>query len=131
MNSTLAEQRQRPLTIPEMLLERARKFPSAPLFRCGDVRRDSQAMVDAAASAGGMLRGAGIERGQTVALMSSNRPELLDMILGCAWIGAVAVPVNTASRGEQLRHVLELDAAITVGETPDEAGTAAEPGQGR
>src|SRR6478735_8863879 len=114
MTTTLAERRQRPLTIPEMLLERARKSPTAPLFRCGNVRRDSQAMVDAAATAGGMLRSAGIERGQTVALMSSNRPELLDLILGCAWIGAVAVPVNTASRGEQLRHVLENSQASLV-----------------
>lgn len=114
MTSTLAERRQRPLTIPQMLLERARKAPAAPLFRCGNVRRDSQGMVDAAASAGGMLRSAGIERGQTVALMSSNRPELLDLILGCAWIGAVAVPVNTASRGEQLRHVLENSQASLV-----------------
>jgi crotonobetaine/carnitine-CoA ligase len=114
MNSTLAERRRRPLTIPQMLLERARKAPSAPLFRCGDDRRDSQAMVEAAASAGGMLCGAGIERGQTVALMSSNRTELLDLILGCAWIGAVAVPVNTASRGEQLRHVLDNSQATLV-----------------
>jgi crotonobetaine/carnitine-CoA ligase len=118
MNSTHAQRRQRPLTIPQMLLERASKAPSAPLFRCGEVSRDSQAMVEAAAGAGGMLRSAGIERGQTVALMSSNRPELLDLILGCAWIGAVAVPVNTASRGEQLRHVLEnSQAALVVAET--------------
>ena len=103
MNISLAQPGQRPLTIPEMLLERARKAPDAPLFRCGDVRRDSQAMVRAVAEAGGKLRDAGIERGQTVALMSSNRPELLDLILGCVWIGAVAVPINTASRGEQLR----------------------------
>ncbi|MGN7250354.1 MULTISPECIES: ATP-dependent acyl-CoA ligase [unclassified Arthrobacter] len=117
MNSTLAERRQRPLTIPQMLLERAQKAPSAPLFRCGDVRRDSQAMVDAVARTGGTLRGAGIERHQTVALMSSNRTELLDLILGCAWIGAVAVPVNTASRGEQLRHVLEnSEASLVVAE---------------
>lgn len=117
MNSTLAERRQRPLTIPQMLLERASKAPSAPLFRCGEVSRDSQAMVEAAAGAGGILRSAGIERGQTVALMSSNRPELLDLILGCAWIGAVAVPVNTASRGEQLRHLLEnSQAALVVAE---------------
>ena len=114
MNPTLAERRQRPLTIPQMLLERARKAPSAPLFRCGNVSRDSQAMVEAAASTGGILRRAGIQRGQAVALMSSNRPELLDFILGCAWIGAVAVPVNTASRGEQLRHVLENSEAMLV-----------------
>lgn len=107
MNFSQARSGQRPLTIPEMLLERARTAPGAPLFRCAEIRRDSQAMVRAVAEAGGKLRDAGIERGQTVALMSSNRTELLDLILGCAWIGAVAVPINTASRGEQLRHVLE------------------------
>ncbi|WP_347111036.1 ATP-dependent acyl-CoA ligase [Paenarthrobacter sp. S56] len=107
MNFPRAQRRQRPLTIPEMLLERARVAPTSPLFRYGGLSRDSQAMVQAVAEAGGKLREAGIERGQTVALMSSNRPELLDLILGCAWIGAIAVPVNTASRGEQLRHVLE------------------------
>src|SRR4029453_12680849 len=106
MNPQVTDPNLRPLTIPEMLLERARKAPAAPLFRCGKIRRDSRMMADAAARAGGLLRSAGIEAGQTVALMSSKRAELLDFILGCAWIGAVAVPVNTASRGEQLRHVL-------------------------
>ncbi|WP_426007433.1 ATP-dependent acyl-CoA ligase [Paenarthrobacter sp. NyZ202] len=114
MTFTMSTRRQRPLTIPEMLLERARNAPDAPLFRCGDVARDSQTMVQAVAEAAGMLVDAGIERGQAVALMSSNRPELLDLILGCAWIGAVAVPVNTASRGEQLRHVLENSQARLV-----------------
>ncbi|MFF2840795.1 ATP-dependent acyl-CoA ligase [Paenarthrobacter sp. NPDC057981] len=97
-----------------MLVDRASKAPSSPLLRCGDVSRDSRAMVQAVGVAGGMLRNAGIERGQTVALMCSNRPELLDLILGCAWIGAVAVPINTASRGEQLRHVLENSQARLV-----------------
>ena len=30
----------------------------------------------------------------------------MQAVLGCAWIGAVAVPINTASRGVQLRHML-------------------------
>jgi crotonobetaine/carnitine-CoA ligase len=38
--------------------------------------------------------------------MSENRLELLELILGCAWIGAIAVPINTASRGPQLEHIL-------------------------
>ncbi len=28
------------------------------------------------------------------------------VFLGCAWLGAVAVPINTASRGPQLQHIL-------------------------
>ena len=27
-------------------------------------------------------------------------------MLGCGWLGAIAVPINTASRGAQLEHIL-------------------------
>ena len=30
----------------------------------------------------------------------------LEVLLGCAWLGAVAVPINIASRGPQLQHIL-------------------------
>lgn len=95
-----------PLTIPQLLLRRAAERPHEALFACGTTTRDACEMVDAVSRAGGLLRREGVEAGQTVALMSSNRTELLDFILGCAWIGAIAVPVNTACRGEQLRHIL-------------------------
>jgi crotonobetaine/carnitine-CoA ligase len=63
-------------------------------------------MVDAVSLAAGVLQERGIEAGDRVALMCGNRLELLDYILGSAWMGAVAVPINTAARGEQLHHVL-------------------------
>src|SRR5690606_37403509 len=55
-----------------------------------------------------------------LALMCENRIELLDLILGATWMGAVAVPLNTALRGEQLAHqlrnsgakVLAMDSAL-------------------
>ena len=37
--------------------------------------------------------------GDRVALICSNRMEFIEALLGCAWLGAVAVPINTASRG--------------------------------
>jgi crotonobetaine/carnitine-CoA ligase len=43
--------------------------------------------------------------------MCENRIELLDMILGATWMGAVAVPLNTALRGEQLAHQLRNSGA--------------------
>ena len=57
-------------------------------------------------SFGATLRAAGIERGDRVALICSNRLEFLRVFLGCAWLGAVAVPINVASRGPQLQHIL-------------------------
>ncbi|WP_347109179.1 ATP-dependent acyl-CoA ligase [Paenarthrobacter sp. S56] len=94
------------MTVPGLLMNRAKEHPDAPLLRCGSVRRDGRQMLEAVALAGGVLLDHGVRPGDRVALMSTNRIELLDLILGCAWVGAVAVPINTAARGEQLHHVL-------------------------
>jgi carnitine-CoA ligase len=55
----------------------------------------------------GALAASGVEPGDRVAVMSENRLEVLELWLGCAWLGACLVPINTALRGPQLRHVLE------------------------
>ena len=59
----------------------------------------------------GLLREYGVAPGDRVAVMAGNRVEILDVILGCAWLGAIAVPVNTAVRGQQLHHILTNCAA--------------------
>ena len=84
----------------------AERYGAKPLLRTGAIERSYQQMADAVARAGGLLADAGIAPGDRVALMSANRAELLDLILGCAWIGAVAVPLNTALRGAALQHQL-------------------------
>ena len=60
-----------------------------------------------AARFAGTLAAAGIRPGDRVALMCSNRAEFMECFLGCAWLGAIAVPINVASRGPQLRHIPE------------------------
>src|SRR5215831_5862783 len=42
---------------------------------------------------------------------ASSRVEFLEIVLGCAWLGAIAVPINVASRGPQLQHILSNCAA--------------------
>lgn len=69
-------------------------------------RRTYKQMRDAAASWAGLLAEIGIERGDRVAALAGNRIELIELLLGCAWIGAIAVPLNTAIRGAQLQHAL-------------------------
>lgn len=93
-------------TVPRVLDLRAqqdgdRLFVSAP----GGERTFAE-LRDAVASRAGALLEAGLRPGDRVALMSSNRIELLETMLACAWAGFVAVPVNTALRGPGLRHVL-------------------------
>jgi carnitine-CoA ligase len=93
-------------TLPRMLRRQAALYGDRRLVEIGGVAWSFAETLDMAARFGGALRAAGIERGDRVAVMCSNRPELLQVYLGCGWIGAVTVPINTASRGAQLSHIL-------------------------
>jgi carnitine-CoA ligase len=104
-------------TLPRMLERQAARFGDRPLVRIGGRERSYSEMCAAAASFAGTLAEAGVRPGERVALVCGNRPELLDSVLGCAWLGAIAVPVNTSLRGGQLAHVLaDADPRILVAE---------------
>jgi carnitine-CoA ligase len=60
------------------------------------------------------LIGLGVGKGDHVAVMLPNCPELVTVIFALARLGAVAVPVNTAHRGELLRHVLTSSDSTTL-----------------
>ncbi len=93
-------------TLPALLQRQAQSYGTRPLVRCGDTELSYTEAADTAARAAGMLRAAGVQPGDRVAAMCENRIELLELILGCAWSGAIIVPINTAMRGAQLEHVL-------------------------
>ena len=92
-------------TLPRMLRRQAALYGDRQLVGIGGQTWSFAETLDMAARFGGVLRAAGIERGDRVAVMCGNRQELLQVYLGCGWIGAVTVPINTASRGAQLAHV--------------------------
>ncbi|HEX4360166.1 MAG TPA: AMP-binding protein [Pseudonocardia sp.] len=74
------------------------------------------------------LLAAGVRPGHHVAVMLPNCPELVFVIFALARIGAVAVPVNTAYRGELLRHVLataNVSTFIVDGQYADRVAPAA------
>lgn len=93
-------------TLPVMLARQAERFADRPLVATDGTRWTFAQARDEAAGFAGILRAAGIKAGDRVALICSNRLEFLRVFLGCAWIGVVAVPINTASRGHQLQHIL-------------------------
>lgn len=93
-------------TLPHMLRRQAALYGDRRLAEFADKTWSFADALDAATRFGGTLRAAGIGPGDTVAVICGNRPELLQVYLGCGWIGAVTVPINTASRGAQLAHIL-------------------------
>jgi carnitine-CoA ligase len=98
-------------TVPAMLARQAETFGDQPLVSAGGSTWTFRQTRDEAAAFAATLRSAGIQLGDRVALICSNRLEFLQIFLGCAWIGAVCVPINVASRGAQLQHILSNSGA--------------------
>jgi carnitine-CoA ligase len=119
-----------PATIPGLLTAAAEHFGDRPFLRAGDVRRTYRESAEAAARMAGALAGRGVRRGDPVAVMAANRPEFLDLVLGCAWLGAVLVPLNTGLRGRGFRHALEVAEPPYLVAEPEYADRIAEAGYG-
>ncbi len=68
------------------------------------VRRRSGA---AAATRAGALYEAGLRQGDRIALALPTGRELVELILGGAWLGAALVPLSTELRRPQFEHALE------------------------
>jgi crotonobetaine/carnitine-CoA ligase len=98
-------------TVAVMLQAQARKFGAKPLVQAGERSWSFAEAVELAARSAGRLQAAGVASGDRVALICENRPEFIEVFLGAAWLGAILVPINTASRGLQLRHILENSGA--------------------
>jgi len=70
---------------------------------------DADRMTDRYAAG---FREYGIRRGDHVALMLPNCPELLWAMWGLGKLGAVAVPLNTAAKGELLTYLLDQSDSV-------------------
>src|SRR5256885_14962661 len=82
------------------------------------------------------LAAAGIGRGDHVGVMLPNCADIVYVIFALARLGAVAVPINIAYKGELLRHVLDSSDASSLiidGPYADRLPAVAErlPGLGR
>ena len=98
-------------TLTAMLTRQAERFAQKPLVIAAGTTWTYADACDGVARCAGVLRSAGIEPGDRVAIICSNRIEFFEIVLGCTWLGAIAVPINVASRGPQLEHILSNCAA--------------------
>jgi crotonobetaine/carnitine-CoA ligase len=98
-------------TLPRLLEMQATRYGHRVLFSCGGEAWTFGGVTEIAARMAGSLYAAGVRPGDRVAILCSNRREFLRVVLGCGWLGAIAVPINTAAKGPQLRSILENSAA--------------------
>ncbi|RDI73207.1 Acyl-CoA synthetase (AMP-forming)/AMP-acid ligase II [Gaiella occulta] len=102
-------------TVAALLRDRAQGLADAPFLLAGGEAWTFSEAAERAALRAGTLREAGIEAGDRLVALLPNGPLLVELFLACAWSGAVLVPMNTASRGPQLAHVIgDCDPKIVI-----------------
>ena len=95
------------VTVTELLTARLDTDPTSPyLDVCGTVL-SAEEVADAAGRLASSLRDLGVRPGDRVATLLDNSPEMLVAWWATIWCGAIAVPINTAYKGEYLRHQLQ------------------------
>jgi carnitine-CoA ligase len=115
-------------TLPGLLQRQAERHGDRRLVRWGAKEGTVAEVRDAAARRAGALVGAGLRRGDRVVVISDNRVEVLEVWLGCAWLGAVFVPLNPALKEPQLEPLLgEVEPALVLREADLEALGEAKP----
>ena len=90
-------------------LDRAELPPDLALrtaLSCGDAEVSYGDLYSAARGAAAALASSGIDSGDVVALWLTNRPELVELYLGCFPLGAVAMPLFPPMNEHEVRELL-------------------------
>jgi crotonobetaine/carnitine-CoA ligase len=94
-------------TVVSLLAGRLESDPDREYLDVGGVKSTAAEVADVAACVAGGLAAFGVGRGDRVATLIENSSEAVLAWWGIVCGGAVAVPINTAYKGEYLRHQLQ------------------------
>ncbi|MGZ4754893.1 MAG: AMP-binding protein [Acidimicrobiia bacterium] len=93
-------------TVLDALAARLMHDPDGPYLDFDGIALTARAVDDAANRIAHGLADLGVGRGDRVATLLENSPEQVISFFAALKLGAVQVPINTAYKGEFLRHVL-------------------------
>jgi crotonobetaine/carnitine-CoA ligase len=93
-------------TVLDALATRLRIDPDGPYLDFDGVALTAREMDRHANRIAHQLSALGVGRGDRVATLLENSPEQVMSFFAAAKLGAIQVPINTAYKGEFLRHVL-------------------------
>jgi crotonobetaine/carnitine-CoA ligase len=93
-------------TLVELLDARLRSAPDDLYLDVAGTELSAADVADRAGCIAACLADLGVGPGDRVASLLENSPEAVLAWWGTVWAGAVAVPINTAYKGDYLRHQL-------------------------
>jgi len=101
-------------TLGRALAEQASVQGERPMLMFEDERYTYSDALMLTRSYAGALRAAGVGHGGHVALLMVNHPNMLWTMFALAWLGGVAVPINTAAKGDLLQYFLNHSKSDTL-----------------
>ncbi len=115
MDTTGAWSASLPCTLAGMLREKAEHFPDKVAITMLGEHLTYQQIVEGSHSYARGLRDLGVDRGDVIAVFAENSVHHVYVEFAAARIGAIEVMINTAYRGEFLRHQLaDCGASVVV-----------------
>lgn len=94
-------------TLGELITEMATRWPARPAIGFEGTDVTFAALDQEVNRWSKAFLAAGAHKGSPIAVLAGNRPEWLYATMGALRIGAVAVPVNTWYRQDELRYLLD------------------------
>jgi acyl-CoA synthetase (AMP-forming)/AMP-acid ligase II len=94
------------MNVGSLLTQAARSAPQHPAVVYGDLRRTYREVNERADRMASALERAGIGKGDRVAILQHNCPELLETLFAIFKAGATAVPINSRSHPKEFAYIV-------------------------
>jgi crotonobetaine/carnitine-CoA ligase len=109
--------------VGQLLAVRSSLHPDKPFITCGKTTWTYGEMQEISGRVSAGFAALGIGKGDRVAILTPNRPEMFELYFGLARLGVVQVPLNAYIKGEFLKYQLSDSGASAL--VTDAAGLEA------
>jgi fatty-acyl-CoA synthase len=107
------------MNLSNVVAHHAERFPDRLALSYADEEITYRELLARTQRTAGVLREAGIERGDVVAVLLHNAPALVDVMCACAHLGAIFMPLNWRLAAPELRYIAEHAGAKAIVTEPE------------
>jgi acyl-CoA synthetase (AMP-forming)/AMP-acid ligase II len=107
------------MNLSNVIAHHAERFPDRLALSYEDDEITYGDLVARTQRTAGVLREAGIERGDVLAVLLHNAPSFIDVMCACAHLGAIFMPLNWRLAAPELRYIVEHAGAKAIVTEPE------------
>jgi acyl-CoA synthetase (AMP-forming)/AMP-acid ligase II len=107
------------MNLSNVIAHHAERFPDRLALSYEDEEITYGELLARTQRTAGVLRAAGIERGDVVAVLLHNAPSFVDVMCACAHLGAIFMPLNWRLAAPELKYIVEHAGAKAIVTEPE------------